>query len=427
MSNPSPINKVYTALDIGSSKVSALIAGRNEEGALIALGTGQHASEGVKRGYVTNIERTEHAVRNAVEQAERMAGLNVDQIWVGCTSGGLISRITTVEIELQGERIEQDDVDYLLGHGRDAIEPDGRMVLHAEPALYTLDGRTKVKEPKGLHADRLGVDIHVVLADGAPVRNIDLCVRAAHLDVRAVVAAPIACGLACLSAEERELGVALVELGAAVTNISLYAGGMLVGLHSIPYGAADMTDAIASAFGIRRHEAERLKCFYGSAIASPADHREMIPIKRSVVGVVGANGDDGGSDDRIARAELVSVIVQQLDYLLSEVSSGLKQLGFTGPRGKMVVLTGGGAELKGIADYAQGVFGQTVRIGTPIRMEGLPEAHSGPAFATLAGLVRYADQNPRDIRRMLPQKQTVHGYSGFAAFRRLWSAMKEEY
>ncbi|MEM1131902.1 MAG: cell division protein FtsA [Pseudomonadota bacterium] len=424
----SPITKVYTALDIGSSKVSALIAGRNEEGNLVALGTGQHASEGVKRGYVTDVERTEHAVRNAVEQAERMAGINVEQIWVGCTSGGLVSRITTVETELHGERIEQDDIDYLLGHGRDAIEPDGRMVLHAEPALYTLDGQAKVKEPKGLHADRLGVDIHVVLADGAPVRNIDMCVRAAHLDVRAVVVAPIACGLACLSEEERELGVALVELGAAVTNISLYAGGMLVGLHTIPYGASDMTDAIASAFGIRRNEAERLKCFYGSAIASPADHREMIPIKRSVAGLAGTKSDEeGGSDDRIARAELVSVIVQQLDYLLSEVSSGLKQLGFAGPRGKMVVLTGGGAELKGIADYAQGVFGQTVRIGTPLKMEGLPEAHSGPAFATLAGLVRYADQNPRDIRLMLPQKQVVHGYSSFAAFRRLWQTLKEEY
>lgn len=426
MTTSSPITKLYTALDIGSSKVSALIAGRNEEGNLIALGTGQHASEGVKRGYVTDVQQVEHGVRNAVEQAERMAGINVDQIWVGCTSGGLLSRITTVESELHGDKIEQDDIDNLLSHGREAIEPDGRMILHAEPALYTLDGQAKVIDPKGLHADRLGVDIHVILADGAPVRNIDMCVRAAHLDVSGVVAAPIASGLACLSSEERELGVALVELGAAVTNISLYAGGMLVGLHSIPYGAADMTDAIASAFGIRRAEAERLKCFYGSAISSPADHREMIPIKRSVVGIAGSSDEDT-SDDRIARAELISVIVQQLDYLLGEVSSGLKQLGFAAPRGKMVVLTGGGAELKGIADYAQGVFGQTARIGAPIKLEGLPEAHTGPAFTTLAGLVRYADQNPRDIRLMLPDKQTVHGYSGFAAFRRLWRVLKEEY
>ncbi len=421
----STISKVYTALDIGSSKVSALIAGRTEEGNLLALGTGQHVSAGVKQGHVIDKNRTEHAVRSAIEQAERMAGVSIDQVWVGCTAGGLSSHITSVETELNGGRIEQDDVDYLLSHGRDAIDPDGRLVLHAEPALYTLDGQAGVKHPLGLHADRLGVDIHVVLADGAPVRNIDQCVRAAHLDVRSVVAAPIATGLACLNEEERELGVALVEMGAMVTNISLYMHGMLVGLHSIQFGASDITDAIASSFGIRWHEAERLKCFYGSAISSPADHREMIPVRRN--GDSDPNITQNEADERIARADLVSVIVQQMDYLLGEVSRSLKQLGFTGPRGKMVVLAGGGAELKGVADYAQSVFGQSVRIGRPKRLEGLPEAHSGPAFATLAGLVRYADSDPKDIRQLALNTQTVHSYSGSAIIKRLWRAMRENY
>lgn len=419
------ISKVYTALDIGSSKVSALIAGRTDEGKLIALGTGQHASKGVKRGHVVNVEQTEHSVRSAIEQAEKMAGVGIDQVWVGCTASGLSSHITSVETELNGGRIEQDDVDFLLSHGRDAIDPDGRMVLHAEPALYTLDGQAGVKHPVGLHADRLGVDIHVVLADGAPVRNIDQCVRAAHLDVRSVVAAPIASGLACLSDEERELGVALVEMGATITNISLYMHGMLVGLHSVPFGASDITDAIASAFGIQRREAERLKCFYGSAISSPADHRDMIPVRRNAADE--AETGQAENDERIARADLVSVIVQQMDHLLGEVSRALKQLGFAGPRSKMVVLTGGGAELKGIADYAQSVFGQTVRIGRPKRMEGLPEAHSGPAFATLAGLVRYADSDPKDIRQLASSRQTVHSYSGSAIIKRLWRAMRENY
>lgn len=421
----STISKVYTALDIGSSKVSALIAGRTDDGKLLVLGTGQHASAGVKRGHVIDIDRTEHSVRSAIEQAERMAGVSIDQVWVGCTAGGLSSHITSVETELNGGRIEQDDIDYLLSHGRDAIDPDGRLVLHAEPALYTLDGQAGVKHPLGLHADRLGVDIHVVLADGAPVRNIDQCVRAAHLDVRSIVAAPIAAGLSCLSDEERELGVALVEMGATITNISLYMHGMLVGLHSVPFGASDITDAIASAFGIKRHEAERLKCFYGSAISSPADHREMIPVRRGEDDMPAAGHAENG--ERIARADLVSVIVQQMDYLLGEVSRSLKQLGFTGPRSKMVVLTGGGAELKGIADYAQSVFGQTVRIGRPKRLDGLPEAHSGPAFTTLAGLVRYADSNPKDIRQLAGSSQTVHSYSGSAIIKRLWRAMRENY
>ena len=186
---------------------------------------------------------------------------------------------------MAGGGSRQDDIEQLLVTARDVIQPDGRMVLHAQPAHYTLDGADGVADPKGLHAERLGVDIHVMLADGAPIRNITEAVQNAHLDVEAVVGSPIAAGHACLSAEERELGVALVEFGAEVTNVSVYAAGMLLGLVTIPMGSGDITDAIASAFGIRRFQAERLKCVNGSAIASPADHREMIPVN--------APGEDG--------------------------------------------------------------------------------------------------------------------------------------
>ncbi len=158
----------------------------------------------------------------------------------------------------------------MLAAGRSAIDRGGQVVLHAHPALYTIDGVEGVKQPIGLHADRLGVDIHVVAADPAPLRNIDYVIRSAHLGVKAIVASPVAAALACLTEEERELGVALVELGAEVTNVSLHAGGMLVGLRSIPLGAKDITDDIACAFGVQRRDAERLKCFYGSAMTSPA-------------------------------------------------------------------------------------------------------------------------------------------------------------
>ena len=413
------VEKIFTALDIGSSKVSAMIAGLTEQGEIVVLGTGQRASEGVKRGYIADMEKTELAVRNAVEQAERIAGVNIENVWVGCSSGGLSSTVATVEIELGGGRIEQEDIHQLLQAGRETIEPNGRTVLHAQPALYTLDGLSGVKKPEGLHADNLGVDIHVVLADGAPVRNMDTCVRGAHLNVKAVVASPIAAGMACLSSEERELGVALVELGAAVTNISLYAGGMLVGLFTIPYGGADITDAIASAFGIQRSQAERLKCFYGSATSSRSDHRDMIPVG-------GPNDTPAAGDDhhRIARAELISVIKQQLDYLIGEIGKGLKQLGFTAPGGRQIVLTGGGAELKGLADYVQAALDRTVRTGRPRGLIGLPEAHGGPAFVTLAGLIHYAAAAPLDIRTLPSAYQNIHKLSGGALVTRVVRALK---
>jgi cell division protein FtsA len=368
-----------------------MIAEPEEDGRLRILGTGQRESRGVKRGFIADMEKSELAIREAVEQAERIAGTNIDQVFVGFSAGGLVSDVASVEVAVGGRRIEKQDIEALLGAGRDSIDPQGRMILHALPALYTIDGVTGVKKPNGLHADKLAVDIHVVAADAAPVKNLDLCVRSAHLGVEAIVASPVAAGKACLSDEERELGVALVELGAGVTNVSLFAGGMLVGLKSLPVGGNDITDDIAAAFGTRRAAAERLKCFYGSAMTSPRDNHDMIEIAPI------AGGQEGIEAARITRAQLVSVIRQRLEHLISQVEDALKQLGFAGPFGRQVVLTGGGAELKGIADYAQGVLGRAVRVGRP-NMPGLPDAHSGPAFSTLAGLVQFAASDELDLR-----------------------------
>ncbi|GAA0668510.1 cell division protein FtsA [Sphingomonas insulae] len=412
---------LITALDIGSSKVSAMIAQKGDGGELIVLGTGQRESRGVKRGYIADMAATEAAVREAVEQAERIAGINIENVWVGFSAGGLVSDVAEVEFELGGHRVEQQDIDALLAAGRNSIDPQGRMVLHAQPALYTLDGLTGVKKPLGLHADRLGVHIHVVAADGSPVRNLDLCVRSAHLEVKSIIASPVATGLACLSDEERELGVALVEIGAGITNVSLFAGGMLVGLCSIPMGGQDITDDIASAFGTRRAQAERMKCFHGSANASPRDNHEMIPVMPI------AAEDDVHGGMQITKAQLIGIVRQRLEHQMDEVRKALAHLKFEGPVGRQVVLTGGGAELKGIADYAQQALGRSVRIGRPRGLTALPEAHGGPAFATLAGLAFYAATDPIDLRGVAPQQTTVHRQKGMGMVRKLIQAARANY
>jgi len=419
MAAPRP-DRLITALDIGSWKVSALIAEVDDSGQINVLGTGQRESKGVRRGYIADMDATERAVREAVEQAERIAGTNIEDVWVSFSAGSLVSNLASVEVELGGHRVEQEDIDNLLAHGRAAIDPDGRMVLHAQPTLYTLDGLKGVKKPLGLHADTLGVDIHVVAADGSPVRNLDLCVRSAHLEVKSIVASPVATGMACLSEEERELGVALVEIGAGLTNVSLFAGGMLVGLASIPFGSADITDDIASAFGTNRAQAERMKCFYGSAMASPRDNHDMIE-----VAPVSAESD-AGEGGRITRAQLIAVIRQRLDHLVGEVAKELKALGFSGPVGRQVVLTGGGAELKGLADYMQGALGRATRLGRPRGLNGLPEAHGGTGFATLAGLIHYAASDPIDLRAVAPG-QVVARAAGGGLVRRLMAAFRYGY
>ena len=427
------ITRVFGAVNIGSFRISAMIAGVTENGEMQVLGSGHRAAQGIKRGYVTDMAAATYAVRDAIERAERLAGTTVTGVWIGSSGAGLASTINPVEIEVGGRRIEEEDIEHLLVTAREGLEPDGRMVLHAQPACYFLDGADGVANPRGLHAERLGVDIHVMLADGAPMRNITEAVQNAHLEVEAIVASPLAAGYACLTAEERDLGVALVEFGAEVTNVAVYAGGMLVGLKSLPRGSADITDAIASAFGIRRFQAERLKCVSGSAIASPTDHREMIP--------VGGRDDEAtdqvarGADDRgrIPRAELISIVTGELDLLMSDVGRALEAVGFSaglrggksGSRSRQVVITGGGAELAGLADYAQSVLGTPVRIGRPPQLRGLPEAHSVPGFATLAGLVLYAAEDPVDIRSVGSRFTDTTSSSGLALVRNVWTAMRE--
>ena len=422
---PPRIARVFGAVNIGSFRVSAMIAGISETGEMVVLGSGHRAAQGIKRGYVTDMQAATYAVRDAVERAEKMANTSIGSVWIGASGAGLASQVAQVEIDIGGRRIEEDDIEHLLVAARDVVQPDGRMVLHAQPAHYTLDGADGVADPKGLHAERLGVDVHVMLADGAPVRNITEAVQNAHLQVEAVVASPIAAGFACLNAEERDLGVALVEFGAEVTNVSVYAAGMLLGLVTIPIGSGDVTDAIASAFGIRRFQAERLKCVHGSAIASPADHREMIPVNApgdETTGPLARHADD---KNRIPRAELISVITGEVGRLMEEVSRALKALGFTGQRGQQVVLTGGGAELAGLADYAQSALGKPVRIGRPQHLKGLAEAHATPGFSTLAGLVLYAAADPIDIRAVGKRYQPTIRYSGLGLVHRVYRAMRE--
>ncbi|MDF7775893.1 cell division protein FtsA [Sphingomonas sp. AOB5] len=411
---------LITALDVGSSKVSALIAQRTDDGQLVVLGTGQRESRGVKRGYVADMHATELAIREAVEQAERIAGTNIENVWVSFSAGGLISDIVKLEADLGGHRVEQSDIDELLKAGRDAINPQGKMVLHAQPMRYAVDGLAGVKRPIGLHADRLGVDIHVVATEGSPVRNLDLCVRSAHLEVRSIIAAPLATGLACLTEEERDLGVALVEIGAGITNVSVFQGGVLSGLASIPIGSADITDDIASAFGTARAWAERTKCFYGSANISPRDNHDMID-------VVHASPEEGAEGTRITKAQLIAVIRQRLERLVPEIQKELVKLGMQDPVGRQIVLTGGGAELKGIADYMQQVLGSTVRVGRPKGLVALPEAHSGPGFATLAGLACFAASDPIDLRALEPTHQMVTRASPRAVFSRLLAAFRANY
>lgn len=418
--NTARVEKIISAIDIGSSKVCTMIAGQTDTGELIVLGSGQRESKGVKRGYITDIEKCELTVRNAVEQAERLASLNIDKIIVGLSAGGLDSALRPVEIELGGNRVEQHDIDELLYAGRSNFDVNGKTILHAQPTLYSLDGAGGVPNPVGLHADLLSVDVHFLMADPSPVRNLESTVRAAHLEPSAIVATPLATGLSCLTNEERDLGVALVEIGASVTNVSVFISGILVGLHTVQMGGHDITDEIASTFGLRRTQAERLKCYHGSALSSPRDNQDILEIDDS------DEASDNQSKPSVTKAQLNAIICQKLDQLISEIGSSLKHMGFVSSRGGQIVITGGSAELSGIADYMQSALGRMVRIGTPAHISGLPDAHKGPAFTSLVGLIQYAISDQYELN-MIHQLDNEYGAVSQSLLQRIISAFRDNF
>lgn len=418
--------RVIAAIDVGSSKVAALVAMADGENMPRVIGSGVRASNGLKRGLVADMAKTETAIRAAMMQAEKAAGIEIESVIVNLSAGGLDSDVTSVEIDIAGHRISEDDMGALLQAGRaridETISKAGRSTLHAEPTLYTIDGLEGVTNPRGFHADRLAVDIHVLTAATPPCRNLDLAVRNAHLDVEAIVASGVAASASVLNDEERELGVALVEIGAGVTTVAVHGGGMLAGLVSVPVGAGDITADIAASFATRRAAAERLKTLSGAATSAPRDNHDMIEIPP-------LDSEDGQEPRRVPRSELIAVIRARLDMLFGEVDSALKDIGFTGAAGRQVVLTGGGAELRGIADFAQGALARNVRVGRPRGLIGLPEAQSTAAFATLAGLILHSSQPRLDLARM-PVSRGSGGRSADdqprSAFARLFQQLKRQ-
>ena len=405
--------RIVAVLDIGTSKVAALIARISPDGVAQVIGTGQKPCAGLRRGLVTSFEKTETAIRGAMDQAERAANMQVTYVHASISAGGLQSSVATTEIDIAGNSITAADMNTLRIAGREAIRPRNRTVVHAQPALYALDGRAGVESPVGFHADRLGMDVHVVTADTPPLKNLDRAIKAAHLGLRTLVASPLAASLSTLEQEERDLGVALVEIGAGVTTVAVHKFGMLVGVGTISMGANDITADIATTFATRLADAERLKALEGAAIAVSKDNNDYIELSP-------ISEDSMGEPVRVQRAQIIAVIRQRLDMIFSEVEQQLAALGFTGPRARQVVLTGGGAELRAIAEYAQGLLGRNVRIGRPTGLIGLPPAQSGPAFATLAGLVLFAAAEEPDIWHNPPSQRAGPERTGlFAALDRL--------
>lgn len=395
---------VVTVLDIGSAKTACIIARMvpNEGGQYLhgrthapeVIGIGHTKSHGVKSGLINDLDAAEQSVRHAVDAAERMAGLTVDSMIVNVSAGRLSSHVSSASIELDENRpISKSDIAKVLKAGVARASNVDRTVLHMLPVDHVLDGERGIVDPRGMVGRELTLNMHVLTADAAPLRNVEMCVNRAHLSVEAMVATPYASGLAALVDDELDLGCACIDMGAGTTSVAIFAERAFIHADSIPVGGHHVTMDIARGFSCRLDDAERLKVMQGSALATPADERDVIQVP--------AIGDeDSGYATQVPRSLLNRIIAARVEETLEMLRDRINKSGYSSVVGKRVVLTGGAAQLTGMPELARRILGRNVRVGRPLGVSGLPAAAKGPAFAAAAGLMIYPQVAENDHSTM---------------------------
>lgn len=380
---------LISVLDIGTSKVCCLIGRTNADGLVQVLGLGLRACRGLQAGMVTDMDAAERAIRAAVDQAEKLAGVSIGPTLVSANPPALASDIVEVAIKLRDRRVTQSAVDQLASEALRAIPQTGQPVLHAFPAAYVLDGTFSVKPPINLFGEKLGLALHVIRGPEDPLRNLKTCVQRAHVSVSGLVAAGYAAGQAALVTDERDLGSACIDIGAAVTTLSMWTQGTLVHLESLDWGGECLTKAIARQLQTPLKAAERLKVLEGAALPELSSPRERIPVPDL----------DGqpGTLRQLPRQALIEAMEPALERLFLDIGRRLEAAGLDEEASGRVVLTGGAAQLQGLADFAQAVLNRPVRIGRPRRVLGLAQAAQTPAFAAAAGLLLHAVEAPLDV------------------------------
>lgn len=383
---------IVAALDIGTSKVVCLIARlrpqnpseilRRRTHAIEVIGIGHCEARGMKGGAVINLAEAEAAVRNAVDLAEREAGVQLESAVVAVSSGRLTSELYAATVNVAGPAITDHDVARVLTAGSHHSVRPGSVVLHSLPIGYSLDGVRGIGEPRGMLGHEFGVDMHAVTADTAAARNLMFTVERCHLAVETMVAAPYVAGLSVLADDEAELGAALIDMGAGTTTAAVFSGGRFIHSDGFALGGHHVTMDLARGLNARVADAERIKTFYGSVLAGGSDERDMITVPP-------VGEDDREPPQFVSRASLVRIIKPRVEEILEMVRDRLAASPFAAEPRARVVLTGGASQLTGLPDLAARILNRPVRVGRPLGIAGLPDAAKGPAFAVAAGLLVY--------------------------------------
>lgn len=401
-------NELITGLDIGTTKVCALIAEIGEQGEIIVTGVGESPSLGMKKGVVVDLEATTRAVEDALAKAAKQAARDIDSVYVGVT-GEHIASVNTegrIAITNSDREITHGDVERVLEASRVIVLTPDRQIIHAIPMSFSVDGQNGIRHPVGMSGTRLEVRTHIVHGATTFLQNVEKCVQRAGFEVAGDVLEPIATGEAVLLPAERELGVCLVDIGGGTSDIAVFLNGEIYYSAVIPIGGNHVTNDVAYGLTVGHDEAERLKTESGHALVEMIDDEDVINVRQ-------VGRDETRKLRRRALVQIIEPRMQELFQLVYEELERAECLNLV-PAG--LVVSGGGSQLKGCIDIAQQAMRMPVRVGKPHGVGGLGIELTHPRYATAVGLVQYG------ARQMQQYGKPARTASGgiWAWIRRQW-------
>ncbi len=368
---------LIVGLDIGTSKIAAIVAEMKPEGGFEVIGMGSSPSRGLKKGVVVNIESTVNAIQRALEEAELMADCKIRDVWTGIAGSHIRSFNSHGMVAIKDREVAQSDVDRVVETAKAIPIPTDQQILHVLNQEFVIDGQEDVREPLGMSGVRLEVKVHIVTGAVSAAQNIMKCVRRCGLEVNDLILQPLASAMAVLSEDEKDLGVCLVDIGGGTSDIAVFTQGAIRHTAVIPIAGDQITNDIAMALRTPTKEAEEIKRRYGCALRELADPQEMVEVPG-----VGERGPK-----KMSRQTLAEVIEPRVEELYSLVQAELRRSGFEELLSSGVVITGGSAAMQGMVELGEEVFHMPVRLGLPNYADGLSEVIRNPRYSTGVGLL----------------------------------------
>ncbi len=374
---------LIVALDIGTSKVVAIVGEINAENDIEIIGIGSHPSRGLKKGVVVNIESTVQSIQRAVEEAELMAGCQIHSVYAGIAGSHIKSLNSHGIVAIRDKEVTHGDVERVIDAARAVAIPADQRILHVLPQEFIIDNQEGIREPVGMSGVRLESKVHLVTGAVSAAQNIIKCVRRCGLEVDDVILEQLASSFAVLSEDEKELGVCLVDIGGGTTDIAVFSEGAIRHTAVIPIAGDQVTNDIAVAMRTPTQHAEDIKIKYACALTQLANADESIEVP--------SVGDR--PPRRLARQTLAEVVEPRYEELFTLVQAELRRSGFEDICAAGIVLTGGTSKMEGVVDLAEEIFHMPVRLGMPEGVSGLVDVVRNPIYATGVGLLLFGQHN----------------------------------